>query len=72
MAPSAAEAGCRGNSKQAHVKNTNQSFAGRNTGIDGQGVDVQGFFLVPYRIFAPTLFPIFTVLRYCRILPYPM
>ena len=40
--------------------------------IDGQGVDVQGFFLVPYRIFAPTLFPILTVLRYCRILPYPM
>ena len=33
---------------------------------------LQGFFLVPYRIFAPTLFPIFTVLRYCRILPYPM
>ncbi|CAK0787362.1 hypothetical protein CVIRNUC_010582 [Coccomyxa viridis] len=32
----------------------------------------QGFFLVPYRIFAPTLFPILTVLRYCRILPYPV
>ena len=32
---------------------------------------IQGFLIVPYRIFAPTLFPIFTVLRYCRILPYP-
>ena len=64
--------GAEGSSRWCMSRTPRQSFAGRNTGTDGQGVDVQGFFLVPYRIFAPTLFPIFTVLRYCRILPYPM
>lgn len=30
---------------------------------------VQGFFMIPYRLFSPTFFPLFTMLRKLRILP---
>ena len=30
---------------------------------------LQGFLMIPYRLFSPTFFPLFTILRKLRILP---
>ncbi|BDA42899.1 probable CSC1-like protein ERD4 at C-terminar half [Coccomyxa sp. Obi] len=31
----------------------------------------QGFFMIPYRLFSPTFFPLITILRKIKILPWP-